>query len=323
MDEILCGDALEMLKKMPDESVQCIITSPPYFGLRDYGQDGQIGLEESPDQYVQKLVDVFREARRVLKSDGTLWLNLGDSYAGSGRGRDADESHSEKNFDTSLQATNRGSVAGRLINNRSLSKKLIEKGAIGNKWVKPPRGLKRKDLIGIPWMVAFALRTDGWYLRQDIIWQKPNPMPESVTDRCTKSHEYVFLFSKRSRYFFDQKAISEPARWSTIARLQQNIEEQKGSDRVPRKTNDGRNPLVNKRSVWSVIVARFKEAHFATFPEKLIEPMILAGSPRGGGCARYVHGCRYDGCCRQKTRTEVSRHRTQSRLYRDRAKASV
>ena len=182
--QLILGDSLSVLKTLRDQSVQTCVTSPPYFGLRDYGVAGQIGLEETPDAYVAKLVELFREVRRVLKNDGTLWLNLGDSYAGSGRGQAGNDSK---------QATNKGSlepfVRTRKVNEKSFSKRLIEKGAIGNAWVKPPPGLKAKDLIGIPWRVAFALQADGWYLRQDIIWAKPNPMPESVTDRCTKARE--------------------------------------------------------------------------------------------------------------------------------------
>jgi DNA modification methylase len=281
---ILKGDCREALRAIPDESVHCVVTSPPYYGLRDYGVAGQIGLESSPEAFVQELVGVFRDVRRVMRRDGTLWLNLGDSYAanrGSGDRVSAD----------SKQATNVGSLMGEL---------------------RVPLGLKAKDLIGIPWRVAFALQADGWYLRQDIIWSKPNPMPESVTDRCTKAHEYIFLLSKSGRYYFDQAAILEPIAAGSIARFAQDIEAQAGSDRVPGKTNgrmksvrrqapgaapdrndtsaehsgtktcgfsmDGR----NKRSVWEVTTQPFSEAHFATFPPALIEPCILAGCPEGG-----------------------------------------
>lgn len=203
---ILEGNALDVLQQRASKSVNCCVTSPPYFGLRDYGHDGQIGLEETPEQYVAKLVDVFREVRRVLKDDGTLWLNLGDSYAGSGKGGNS-ESKRSKNWQP--EYANHGQTYG----------------------------LKQKDLIGIPWMVAFALRADGWYLRQDIIWSKPNPMPESVTDRCTKSHEYIFLFSKSKKYYFDHEAIKKPVASSSIDRLSQDVESQAGSSRVPGKTN--------------------------------------------------------------------------------------
>lgn len=294
---------------MPSGSVHCIVTSPPYFQLRDYGVDGQIGLEPSPEEYVSELVAVLREARRVLRDDGTLWLNLGDSYAGSGRGGNP----------TRQSSTLEG-----------LHERQRQAGAIGRAWVPPPLGLKPKDLIGIPWMVAFALRADGWWLRQDVIWSKPNPMPESVTDRCAKAHEYLFLLSKSERYWFDADAIAEPLAASSEARLGQDVDGQRGSDRVPGKTN-GRMKAVgrrapgnvshkgqsayaagderhrtkaglvgfaererakveagdlvgtrNKRSVWTVATRPFREAHFATFPPALVEPCILAGCPRGG-----------------------------------------
>lgn len=204
------GDCLELLQGMPDGIVNTCVTSPPYFGLRDYGHAGQIGLEQTPDEYVAKLVDVFREVRRVLRDDGTLWLNLGDSYnAQPGQRKDTDKAGGK-------QQTVRGSTAAP---SRSVD------------------GLKPKDLIGIPWMVAFALRADGWYLRQDIIWAKPNPMPESVTDRCTKSHEYIFLLSKSPSYYCDMGAIKEPAAPASVARWAQDVEGQIGSDRVPGKTN--------------------------------------------------------------------------------------
>ncbi len=189
MNKIINGDALEVLRTLPDECVDCCITSPPYYGLRDYGAEGQIGLEETVEEYIQKLVAVFREVRRVLKHDGTLWLNMGDSYAGSGKGATAYPDNAKKY----KQGTNKGMV-----------------GAIKTTGIKPI-GYKRKDLMGIPWELAFALRADGWYLRQDIIWYKPNCMPESVKDRCTKSHEYIFLLSKSDKYYFDSAAIKEPA----------------------------------------------------------------------------------------------------------------
>jgi len=286
--KLLQGDCIEILKTLSDASVDCVVTSPPYFGLRDYGVDGQIGVERTPEEYVEKLCVVFREVKRVLRIEGTMWLNLGDSYAGSGKGRNSDGTHSVGG----KQDTNIGSNEG-----------------VGFKTETPD--CKPKDLIGIPWRVAFALQADGWYLRQDIIWNKPNPMPESVTDRCTKAHEYVFLFSKNGKYYFDQESIKEPITQSTIERLSQpNIENQKGSDRVHGKTNgnmkavgrggknsfrgqganrDGRcmkdigtDATRNKRSVWTVNTRPYKEAHFATFPPDLIKPMILAGCPLGG-----------------------------------------
>ena len=213
---------------METGSVNCCVTSPPYFGLRDYGNDEQIGLEETPEAFVESLVNVFREVKRVLVDDGTLWLNLGDSYAGSGRG----------------PAGNLGAEN----NERHMENK--------HKCL-TPKGLKPKDLIGIPWRVALALQADGWYLRQDIIWSKPNPMPESVTDRCTKAHEYIFLLSKKPKYFYDHEAVKEEA--------QNELE-----------------PTRNKRSVWEVTTKPYSGAHFATFPPDLIKPCIMAGCPTGG-----------------------------------------
>lgn len=306
--EIKQGDCLEVLKTLSSESVNCCITSPPYWGLRDYGtgewiggdgncshkrdskqseltqtghrnldgavgdgiykdkckrcgaerKDRQIGLELTPESYVQKMVDVFREVRRVLMGDGTLWLNLGDSYSGSGKGPAGNLGGDEKHLEEKHT-------------------KII------------PEGLKQKDLVGIPWRVAFALQADGWYLRQDIIWHKPNPMPESVTDRCTKAHEYIFLMSKNPNYYFDNKAIQEPCttqegRPSAIVRdrvygynsKQAALGRARGGEETPEPSTR------NKRSVWSVNVKPYKEAHFATFPKELIEPCVLAGCPKDG-----------------------------------------
>ena len=202
------GDCRTILKRYPEKSVQCCVTSPPYFGLRDYGVDGQIGLEKTPDEYVAELVAVFREVHRVLRDDGTLWLNLGDSYAGSGKGGNPIDSPHQK------QRTNAGSIT--VIGNTA-------REAAKTKFAGEDRnfGLKQKDLMGIPWRVAFALQADGWYLRQDIIWHKPNPMPESVTDRCTKAHEYIFMLSKSERYYYDADAVAEPLAASSVARLAQ------------------------------------------------------------------------------------------------------
>lgn len=274
-NKVIFGDALYGLKYLEDESVDTCVTSPPYYGLRDYGVDGQIGLEKFPEQYIERLVEVFREVRRVLKHDGTLWVNIGDSYCGSGKGG-ANYPYNAKKY---KQGTNRGSVA------KPLPTTIVD-------------GLKPKDLIGIPWMLAFALRTDGWYLRQDIIWAKPNPMPESVKDRCTKSHEYIFLFSKSPRYYFDGDAIAEPVKDSTIARLSQKTNGnmkpviryggKKYSEKpdVFYRTKSGNayilRPKRNKRDVWNVSTKPFKGAHFATFPDTLITPCILAGSREGG-----------------------------------------
>ena len=188
--QICCGDVLEVLRTLPSETVHCCITSPPYYGLRDYGVDGQIGLEETPEQYINKLVGVFREVKRVLRRDGTLWVNIGDSYAGSGKGRKGDGTHGVV---SGLQGTNKGTTVGHLRTTQLFP------------------GIKRKELIGIPWMLAFALRADGWYLRSENIWHKPNPMPESVKDRPTKAHEQIFLLSKSPKYYYDSKAIKEPA----------------------------------------------------------------------------------------------------------------
>ena len=260
------GDCIESMKAMPAQSVHTCVTSPPYFGLRDYGMDGQIGLEDTPDAFVSRLVEVFREVRRVLRDDGTLWLNLGDSYASYRDGKATPD-------------TTRGDSTGTLV----------PKGSAKNRSASTFAGtsIKHKDLIGIPWRVAFALQADGWYLRQDIIWHKPNPMPESVRDRCTKAHEYVFLLSKSPRYYFDNETIKEPAAESSLARLSQaTLDQQVGSARVPGKTNGNMKAvggdMRNKRSVWTVTTKPFKGAHFATFPPDLIEPCILAGAPRGG-----------------------------------------
>lgn len=316
-ETILIGDALEQLKTLPDQSVQCCITSPPYWGLRDYQTasweggdkscdhiepvrgvnekegtkqltsrgtrlfqykdvckkcsakriDRQYGLEKTPEEYINHLVDVFREVRRVLRDAGTAWINIGDSYCGSGGVDGMPEDHV--------------SVSG---NNR-------EKYATDNP-NKKVEGLKKKDLVGIPWMLAFALRADGWYLRQDIIWAKPNPMPESVTDRCTKAHEYIFLLAKSQKYYYDAEAIKEPARYSGIKGMDgsgfkppQNFngKHSGGSQTLPpRKNVEGKDDGTrNKRSVWTVTTKPYKGAHFATFPPDLIEPCILAGTKEG------------------------------------------
>lgn len=293
---VIFGDAVDALRILADKSVDTCVTSPPYYGLRDYGKDDQIGLEDTPEEYIEKLVAVFREVRRVLKDDGTLWVNIADSYAGSGKGRLKDGTARQKTFGK-ISSGSKGTWIGNL-----------QKTCAAD--------CKPKDLIGIPWMLAFALRRDGWYLRQDIIWQKPNPMPESVKDRCTKCHEYIFLLSKSPRYYFDGEAISEPVSDSSMARYSQNIDVQKGSNRVPGKSNgtmkavrpryggkkytetpdqfyrtksggayDFR-PKRNKRDVWTVSTKPFKGSHFATFPDTLITPCVLAGSKVGGGRVR-------------------------------------
>lgn len=366
--EILTGNVLDTIKSIPDGSVRTAVTSPPYYGLRDYGTaswidgdpncdhnpqkadggkradralplgrgglykevcgkcgagrvDEQIGLEESPEAYIQSLIDVFREVRRVLADDGTLWVNIGDSYATHAS---ASKKHAH-NFRSAEIATENGIGALKKPTARAM-------------------GLKEKDLIGIPWMLAFALRDDGWYLRSEVIWHKPNPMPESVTDRPTKAHEQIFLFSKSPKYYYDQEAILEPASINTERRISQNVEKQVGSTRgyggmkangnmkaVTRKHKDQKlskgshgfdmdsgewlgatlqdgTLARNKRSVWTVTTKPYKEAHFATFPPDLIEPCILAGSAAGDtvldpfngsgttGEVALIHRRKYIGC---------------------------
>lgn len=263
-NQILHGDSLELLKTLPENSVDCVVTSPPYYGLRDYGYDGQMGLEKTPEEYVQNMVNVFREVRRVLKSNGTLWLNIGDSYAGGGNKNDTEGKK---------QKTSKGATWANNDNIAMLKANL--------------KGYKTKDLIGIPWMLAFALRADGWYLRQDIIWHKPNPMPESVTDRCTKAHEYIFLLSKSSRYYYDYDAIKEPSvtanKPNSPSIKIHDSQGRHGANSIYNAGNDVlRHEKANKRSVWTVTTKPYKGAHFATYPTDLIEPCILAGCPVGG-----------------------------------------
>lgn len=238
---------------LASESVQCVVTSPPYWGLRDYGVDGQLGLERTPEEYVSKLVSVFREVRRVLKKDGTVWLNLGDSYNGSG--------YKEKQVNSPKQMSNRGAQSQR---------------GTSVDYLKP------KDLIGIPWRVAFALQADGWWLRSDIIWSKPNPMPESVRDRPTRAHEYLFLLTKSARYYYDADAVAEPAVQAGRVRADRMggnkyVEGVKHSDGSTFTGSETR----NRRSVWEITPQHYRGAHFATFPKKLVEPCILAGSRPG------------------------------------------
>ena len=351
---ILVGDCIEQLKTLPDESIDCCVTSPPYYGLRDYGtgkwvggdpncphyrttkrsdataighkammdgghpvgdaiyktvcplcgavrEDKQIGLEETPGQYVEHLVEVFREVRRVLKNDGTLWLNIGDSYSGSGKGPAGNlcKRHDEQN-----------------MTNSSVVQAVV------------PDGCKPKDLIGIPWMLAFALRADGWYLRQDIIWSKPNPMPESVRDRCTKSHEYIFLLSKSQRYYYDCDAIKERAKTKPTKRNKHKEGYQadyaKGDRFSPGERVYGADGFRNKRDVWSIPLKPLKEAHFATFPEKLVEPCVLAGCKPNGivldpffgsgttGVVALKHGRDFVGCELNPEYVEIANRRTSS-----------
>lgn len=271
-------DALELLKRMPSGSVNCIVTSPPYFGLRNYGVEGQIGLEETPQQFVSKLVELFREARRVLRDDGTCWVNLGDSYNSNDVGN-----------------TTSGIQGSRLASNpdyKAAHGYSTQKGRLP--------GLPPKSLLGIPWRLALAMQDDGWILRSDIIWNKPSCMPESVTDRPTKSHEYVFLFAKSQKYFYDMDAISEPCvggdtsypRGSNGTNTPNKgkrltgggFSEKYANQQLNHGGQSERKPYEkrNKRSVWTVNIEPFSGAHFATFPTKLIEPMILAGCPVGG-----------------------------------------
>jgi DNA modification methylase len=254
MIQIIKGNCLDTLKTLPEQSINTCITSPPYWGLRDYGEGEQLGLEDTPEEFVENLVKVFREVKRVLRDDGTVWLNLGDSYSSGGR-------------TTTTNQTLRGDKD------------------YGVTQPKPSKGIKPKDLIGIPWRVAFALQADGWYLRQDIIWHKPNPMPESVKDRCTKAHEYIFLLSKNAKYYFDNESIKEDAKFPDGPDSADKI--RKGVGKYGMDTRSGlhkigANPKRNKRSVWTVTTKPFKGAHFATFPPDLIEPCVLAGCPVGG-----------------------------------------
>ena len=287
---IIQGDALTELKKLSAESVDCCVTSPPYYRLRDYGCEGQIGLEPTVEEYIDKLTAIFHEVKRVLKADGTLWINIADSYNGSGKGRNADGNIGVLNSD--IQQGNRGSQSG------NISKTTVNT-------------MKQKDLIGVPWLLAFALRADGWYWRQVDIWEKPNCMPESVKDRCTTSHEYMLLFSKSSRYYFDWEAIQEPcvgfdksSPRGSKGTLTPNAGRRKGNRRTFRgggaytnnatfdnstdKQNNSKGNVPNdkglrrKRSVWRVPTAAGSGTHFATFPPRLIEPCILAGSRPGG-----------------------------------------
>lgn len=269
--KLYLGDCLDILPTLEAGSVHCCVTSPPYWGLRDYGTPGQLGLERSPDEYVAKLVQVFREVRRVLRDDGTLWLNLGDSYA-SGKGSCFNPGGGESSYKDyrkecgviPLQRLNKSEVIA--------------------------AGMKPKDLVGIPWMVAFALRADGWYLRSDVIWSKPNPMPESVRDRPTKAHEYLFLLAKSERYYYDYKAIKEPQKTPSGDKSHHSFGTKGGKvEFTPGKTRkesgkkwanngDGR----RRRTVWTIPTRPYKGAHFAVFPSALVEPCIKAGCPIGG-----------------------------------------
>ena len=281
-DLVLFGDCRKTLPVFIDEARMCV-TSPPYYGLRDYGgEDSQIGMEQSPQEYIQQLVEVFRLVRDNLTDDGTLWVNIGDSYYNY---------RSDGNYPKQTVSKTRQDLP-------------TKTPVRGNKL----EGLKSKDLIGIPWMLAFALRADGWYLRQDIIWHKPNPMPESVKDRCTKAHEYIFLLSKNKNYYYNNEAIKEPAKdWGTRDRSNGKYHNP-GTGLAPHSGLTKSYERKNKRSVWSVTKKPYKGAHFATFPPDLIEPCILAGSEpgdiildpfMGSGTTAMVakqHGRYYMGC---------------------------
>lgn len=291
MNKIEFGDCRETMRRWAADGVkvQTCVTSPPYFGLRDYGNEGQIGLEETPEEYIKAMVEVFRCVWDVLEDDGTLWLNIGDSYFSTTKGSGG------SNPDTSPFQNRKGNENFQGFETRKLSA--------------GETGCKPKDLIGIPWMLAFALRADGWYLRQDIIWHKPNPMPESVRDRCTKAHEYIFLMSKSERYFFDNGAIKVPVKqdWGTRDRTNGKYHNQ-GTGIQPHSGLEKSYTMANKRSVWTVTTKPYKGAHFATFPPDLIEPCILAGSRpddivldpfMGSGTTAQVaiqHGRQYLGC---------------------------
>lgn len=266
MSKILCGDAAEMLKTLPQGSVNMCVTSPPYYGLRDYGEEGQIGIERSPDEYIARLTEVFDEVKRVLTKDGTLWLNIGDSYAGSGKGP------------MSIQVAGNGK-------NKNLYDMTSRIYEVPKKW----NGIKPKDLIGIPWMLAFALRDRGWYLRSDIIWHKTNCLPESTKDRPTKCYEHIFLLAKSPKYYYDYQAIQEPIKEVTVERYKRGRSAdskytgQQGIMQVRKNFSDFDHQYRRKRDVWEVSTNTYKmDEHFAMFPEKLIEPCILAGSKEGG-----------------------------------------
>lgn len=256
MIKILQGNCLDKLKELPDQSINTCITSPPYWGLRDYGEEKQLGMEDTPEEFVNNLVEVFREVKRVLRDDGTVWLNLGDTYSAT-------------------RWSNTPSTTGI---SQSHSDIVLQKKT----------KLPDKNLVGIPWRVAFALQQDGWYLRQDIIWHKPNPMPESVKDRCTKAHEYIFLLSKSPKYYFDNEAIKEDSKYhgkdkrSDKGNIRYEGKRTSNKDSKAQQSFVTINPKRNKRSVWTVTTKPFKGAHFATFPMDLIEPCVLAGCPENG-----------------------------------------
>lgn len=351
INQTYLGNALAVLKTFPDDSIDCCVTSPPYFGLRDYGTakwiggdpdcnhifitkgdidsrfpnrifsshalrynkqvckkcgaircDEQIGLENSPEEFIEHLTEIFKEVYRVLKPEGTLWINIGDSYNGYKSNANSESFESE--------------YAGHR-----------QQYAREPRFGLQDKSLKDKDLIGIPWMLAFSLRASGWYLRQDIIWSKPNPMPESVTDRCTKSHEYIFLLSKSKKYYFDSEAIREPVtsnkgntrsfRGGNAYTHGQSFQNPAPTERETHDNIENTSGLRNKRSVWSIAPSKSQYPHYATFPERLIVPCILAGSPEGGGSPRPFHGNGNYRTGRPQTRKKLRGNRTQSHLSGD------
>lgn len=340
---ILVGDCRTVLATFAEQTFNCCVTSPPYWKLRNYGVDGQLGLEKSPEEYVSNLVSVFREVRRVLRNDGTLWLVLGDCYAASGRGGDTGKSGLEGSVDSQDQSKIAMTGGPRIGNRSSFRRDRAPRQDVPHKG---SPSLKPKDLVGIPWRVAFGLQADGWYLRSDIIWSKTNPIPESVRDRPTKSHEYVFLLSKTRRYYYDADAIAEPCltreqRWdpgtnglagvhrktgrstrryrsgNKVRRLADGSSGQRPADHlgsgIPWQDVSG---IKNKRSVWRLSTEPYAGDHYATFPTKLVEPCVLAGSPRGGGSARSLRGKRDNWRRGSRARSLFRRHRAKSEVRR-------
>ncbi len=346
------GDSRELLAQIPDDCVRTCVTSPPYWGLRDYGEDGQMGLEETPEEYIAGMVRLFREVRRTLTDDGTLWLNIGDSYAGSRSGPQGEggefadrEASKHRAMTGKTKAIPRGSNFNqRYHGTQSTNDKQAEHAASRERASRArPSGLKHKDMVGIPWMLAFALRTDGWYLRKDIIWHKPNAMPESVTDRPSSAHEYLFLLSKSHAYFYDASKVRSPLQPKTLTTFFGSKRKSKGTAlnqiashnwaqdvpvRKPKLGKNGKPAGANLRSVWSVATTPYKEAHFATFPPKLIEPCILAGSKTGDlvldpffgsgttGMVAEKHGRRWIGIDISATYCGLAKQRTSQRSFK-------
>jgi DNA modification methylase len=302
--ELHVGDVREVLAELPDESVHCVVTSPPYWGLRDYGVDGQLGLEPTPELYVENMVAVFREVRRVLRRDGTCWLNIGDSYATNG---------TEKSSGNAAETRERGMHGSFKVTPNSLRLRALD----GVPNCRPP-SLKPKNLCGVPWRLAFALQADGWYLRSEIIWAKPNPMPESVTDRPTKSHEQVFLFAKAPRYYYDATAIFEPADWErwgdqTVVKPQPGtaswIKPKSKQELIGRRTR-------NARSVWEIATQPYPEAHFATYPEELVRRCIFAGTSERGCCPECGASWERETATERWRTRDVAGHSTESEYLR-------